>query len=717
MDDRQRAHAGIVRTAGIAVVLAAGILAAAGSASAALQHQQQQQHQTQQQQHSQGVRMSSGMRGGIGVPSSASPGAAGAAAGTGGEAWAPLMAAAFSGSGGAGGLGAIPAAFGGSSGMYSAAPKTPLSLEHCSLPAGVVKDTCCRFQTAQDVSARLLPVLNDLVKTTVFRYFKVNLHKDCPFWDENALCVLRDCTVTEATENEIPAQWRKDALSSVDWGQSKSKGFSLVKKCESNDDFCQLDEDTDEGFYVNLIKNPERYTGYSGESAARVWKAIYDENCFGLSKRFTDRSPASALSLERNVDDVCTEKRAFYKLISGLHSSISIHICDQWLDPKTGQWIKNLDCYEERIARHPERLENLYFVWAVATRAMSKLSPYLRGHPFCKGMNDEALVHQHVRQVAEIVATCPSTFDETTMFAQAPYQELKTEFKEHFRNISRIMDCVGCEKCRLWGKLQVTGLGTALKVLFSYGDNPAEYRLTRSELVALVNGYHRLCESVQAVEGFQSMIADKYGITVVQQPKEARKAPIANVKTVQDTEPVKNEPVKDEPVNEAEYGTEANPRKLTAEYLLQNMSNGDPRWPVFYWIGAIIAVLGTIRIFQKAYSKNVAQEIQASRDRVLGKDASEANGDIIGAGGGSDADADAIDAERQRNRDARGRERVKVSPVRTSPLRSSVSARSPGSASSPVYSPVELVHDNNTVLDPPPRPAKAGGLKNRKRAD
>ncbi|KAF3656716.1 hypothetical protein FXO37_15339 [Capsicum annuum] len=29
------------------------------------------------------------------------------------------------------------------------------------------------------------------------------------------------------------------------------------------------------------------------------------------------------------------------------------------------------------------------------------------------------------------------------------------------------MECVGCEKCRLWGKLQVLGLETALKILFS----------------------------------------------------------------------------------------------------------------------------------------------------------------------------------------------------------------------------------------------------------
>lgn len=32
---------------------------------------------------------------------------------------------------------------------------------------------------------------------------------------------------------------------------------------------------------------------------------------------------------------------------------------------------------------------------------------------------------------------------------------------------SAIIDCVGCEKCRLWGKLQVLGMGTALKILFS----------------------------------------------------------------------------------------------------------------------------------------------------------------------------------------------------------------------------------------------------------
>ena len=36
------------------------------------------------------------------------------------------------------------------------------------------------------------------------------------------------------------------------------------------------------------------------------------------------------------------------------------------------------------------------------------------------------------------------------------------------------MDCVGCDKCRLWGKVQVSGIGTALKILFGLDDQDFE---------------------------------------------------------------------------------------------------------------------------------------------------------------------------------------------------------------------------------------------------
>lgn len=50
----------------------------------------------------------------------------------------------------------------------------------------------------------------------------------------------------------------------------------------------------------------------------------------------------------------------------------------------------------------------------------------------------------------------PSHFNEDTLFTgSAKGMKFKNDFKEKFKNISRIMDCVGCDKCRLWGKLQV----------------------------------------------------------------------------------------------------------------------------------------------------------------------------------------------------------------------------------------------------------------------
>jgi len=75
------------------------------------------------------------------------------------------------------------------------------------------------------------------------------------------------------------------------------------------------------GVYVNLIDNPESFTGYAGESAQRVWKAIQEENCFsdgGYSR-----------TANNNANGQCLEKRVFYRLMSGLHASISTHIAKE----------------------------------------------------------------------------------------------------------------------------------------------------------------------------------------------------------------------------------------------------------------------------------------------------------------------------------------------------------------------------------------------------
>lgn len=52
---------------------------------------------------------------------------------------------------------------------------------------------------------------------------------------------------------------------------------------------------------------------------------------------------------------------------------------------------------------------------------------------------------------------CPTPFDEGRLWKSTDTRELKAQLQTHFHNITRIMDCVGCDKCKMWGKLQILG--------------------------------------------------------------------------------------------------------------------------------------------------------------------------------------------------------------------------------------------------------------------
>jgi hypothetical protein len=269
---------------------------------------------------------------------------------------------------------------------------------------------------------------------------------------------------------------------------------------------------------VDTLSNPEGFTGYSGPSAHRIWSSIYDENCFR--------------GHDGEDEGLCLEERAFFRLVSGLHASISTHLSRDALQglPHHRLWV-------DRVGRWPHRLRNLYFAYLVVLRAVHKAAPRLLA-PDALSSGDTAedvkttallgqlLSHSAPKEALQVA----SAFDESAMFrvrredvlqacpavlsgglsdmreltvrykeAAAHKQKLLSQFRGKFRNISRIMDCVGCEKCRMWGKLQFLGLGTAMKVLFDEGEGEESAQLTRNEAVALVNVLHRLSISVAEV--------------------------------------------------------------------------------------------------------------------------------------------------------------------------------------------------------------------------
>jgi ERO1-like protein beta len=326
-------------------------------------------------------------------------------------------------------------------------------------------------------------------------------------------------------------------------------------ECDDRD-YCIPDDESAsaKGDYVSLVDNPERFTGYAGVGAQQVWEAIYRENCFskppkvakghGQSAPTGGSSPFGAFGNQqqmlaanqlRNVikvqaaiahgtavarldpvefDDTCLEKRVFHRVISGMHASISTHLCWDYLNQTTGQWGPNLACYEQRLHNYPERISNIYFNYALIMRAVGKIKQHISDYSFCSEDPEQDLrTKNSVLRLASALPSGPEIFDETVMFQDPDTISLKEDFRQRFRNVSRVMDCVGCDKCRLWGKVQTNGYGTALKVLFEFDehDSSKDPPLRRTELVALINTMDRLSHSLSSIKEFRRMIDERDG--------------------------------------------------------------------------------------------------------------------------------------------------------------------------------------------------------------
>lgn len=126
----------------------------------------------------------------------------------------------------------------------------------------------------------------------------------------------------------------------------------------------------------------------------------------------------SERSVPPSVPGQCVEKRAFYRLISGLHASINIHLSarylldgetpthagkrlgvfftsppalvlvvfsDNWFQKKWGhnvpEFRKRFDA-ELTAGEGPKRLRNLYFLYLIELRALAKALPFFQRSSF-----------------------------------------------------------------------------------------------------------------------------------------------------------------------------------------------------------------------------------------------------------------------------------------------------------------------------------------------
>ncbi|ETO31797.1 hypothetical protein RFI_05322 [Reticulomyxa filosa] len=239
--------------------------------------------------------------------------------------------------------------------------------------------------------------------------------------------------------------------------------------------------------YVDLALNVDGYTGYKGEEAGRVWRAIYH-----AKNGFNNNNITNAQALRKRE----MEERVLFRLISGFHTLTSAMVFANYpqssssnngIDPSGHNVVYgyNLEMYERFLHPNPSWIQNLYFDFVFLLRAVNKASPVLDQYYYDTGnATDDAftkgLIHQLVSSnFIQQQCSVDGSFDESQMFRDDPVDLLSfffffykyvhifmymyiyhqkgamDGFRRVFRNISEILDCVGCEKCKLHAKVML----------------------------------------------------------------------------------------------------------------------------------------------------------------------------------------------------------------------------------------------------------------------
>ena len=346
---------------------------------------------------------------------------------------------------------------------------------------GKIDECCTDFRDIDSLNSRINPILLNLTQTTFFRLFKVDLQAKCPFWALQEICKNpKSCGVCVCEDKDIPKHWLDQDKRNNERGkiQTSTKDFYAEKlETKKLDDWGLGEEASQKAVYVDLMKNVEAYTGYQGQN---IWLAIYRENCF--------QGPG------------CLEERLLNRAVSGMHTSVSTHLSEYYLDPDLDEYEPNSSMYFDKVGNYPDRIQNLYFAYSILLRGLHIAGDYLTSYlfstsTFIEDHSTKKLVNE-LLEISRIYGDVP--FDESLLFKDQTKLVVKSQLREYFTNITRLMDCVDCEKCKTYGKMQIKGLGTALKLILD-DSSKQSIRLDRNEIIALVNTLAKWSTSIKLI--------------------------------------------------------------------------------------------------------------------------------------------------------------------------------------------------------------------------
>ena len=337
--------------------------------------------------------------------------------------------------------------------------------------------------------------LQKLRETLFFRIFKINLEPECSIFHQEMICRDTACQICECSNNEVPRVWKQPKGIDENIVTQMDDPFTrLVEKYNFDSKQWLLKEDIDpkDGTYINLLKNPEGYTGYKG---SHIWNAIFKENCF-----------------TEKYSSLCVEDKIFSNIFTGWLAVTNFEIGCNFRNRNTKEKYINITYVTNKFLYQKDKIDNLFFLYSLILKAANKAVPYFLEYDYSSG--DAAEDKNTSKLIKEIFRHELKNFDEIeeafkdlyVEFEKYIYSNMISELIIRFRNISSIIDCVTCSKCRMHAKLEVFGIATMLKIMFSKSTEDLKQTMSRNELVSFINLFAKLSKAVNNVQMVNIMI-------------------------------------------------------------------------------------------------------------------------------------------------------------------------------------------------------------------
>lgn len=85
----------------------------------------------------------------------------------------------------------------------------------------------------------------------------------------------------------------------------------------------------------------------------------------------------------KNVDvsTTCSDHTLLFQLVSGLHTSINMHVAMNFVDVDRGNetTVPNYQLFLKMVGQHPDRVRNLYFLYSLVLKAVHRAELLYRG--------------------------------------------------------------------------------------------------------------------------------------------------------------------------------------------------------------------------------------------------------------------------------------------------------------------------------------------------